>query len=196
MSEIIKEFKKGDLLYIDRDGKAQWGQPEGYPYKGKNETVAMEEQELTFVRTSGAAADMVISLVSFTSEPTVGNKVKVVWDGNEYICEVSDDNSAVAFGNFELIHGNGGFDEPFAFINDDGWMCGCKGKNGDTHTVSVSIFTEATHPMAMVFLPQATSTTHGIVKQMSYIPNATGDAPTAENFNQLLRELKNAGLMK
>ena len=35
MSEIIKEFKKGDLLYIDKDGKAEWGYPEGYPYKEK-----------------------------------------------------------------------------------------------------------------------------------------------------------------
>ena len=55
---------------------------------------------------------------------------------------------------------------------------------------------ETIHPMAPNFLPQATSATHGTVKQMSYLPNATGDAPTAENFNQLLRELKNAGLMK
>ena len=90
MSEIIKEFKKGDLLHIDKDGKAQWGFPDGYPYK-EGETI---------------------------------------------------------------------------------------------------------HPIAEEFLPQATTTISGVVKQMGNINNAAGDAPTAENFNQLLRELKNAGLMK
>ena len=90
MSEMIKEFKKGDLLHIDKDGKAQWGFPDGYPYK-----------------------------------------------------------------------------------------------EGGT-----------IHPMAPESLPYATTTTPGIVKQMPYLPNATGAAPTAENFNQLLRQLKNAGLMK
>ena len=90
MSEMIKEFNKGDLLYIDKDGKAQWGFPDGYPYK-EGETI---------------------------------------------------------------------------------------------------------RSMAPEFLPSATSTTPGAVKQMPYLSNATGDAPTAENFNQLVRELKNAGLMK
>ena len=33
MSEIIKEFKKGDLLYIGDNKKAYWGLPQGYPYK-------------------------------------------------------------------------------------------------------------------------------------------------------------------
>lgn len=88
-TEMIKEFKKGDLLYSNKDGKAYWGFPEGYPYK-EGETI---------------------------------------------------------------------------------------------------------HPMAPEFLPYATSTTYGAVKQMSYLPNAEGDAPTAENFNQLVRELKSAGLM-
>ena len=90
MNEMIKEFNNGDLLHIDNDGKAQWGYPDGYPYK-EDETI---------------------------------------------------------------------------------------------------------HPIVPEFLPSATSTTHGTVKQMPYLPNATGDAPTAENFNQLVRELKNAGLMK
>ena len=90
MSEMIKEFNKGDLLYSNKDGKAYWGFPEGYPYK-EGETI---------------------------------------------------------------------------------------------------------HPMTPEFLPQATSAIHGTVKQMPYLPNVTGDAPTAENFNQLVRGLKSAGLMK
>ena len=32
MNDMTKEFNKGDLLYIDKDEKAQWGQPEGYPW--------------------------------------------------------------------------------------------------------------------------------------------------------------------
>ena len=90
MNEMIKEFNKGDLLYIGDNKKAQWGFPDGYPYK-EDETI---------------------------------------------------------------------------------------------------------HTMAPEFLPSASSTTPGTVKQMPYLPNATGDAPTAENFNQLLRQLKNAGFMK
>lgn len=89
MSEMNKEFKKGDLLYIDNDGKAQWGFPDGYPYK-EDETI---------------------------------------------------------------------------------------------------------RSMAPEFLPYATTTTPGIVKQMSYLPNVTGDAPTAEKFNALLKSLRDAGIL-
>lgn len=39
MSEIIKEFNKGDLLYIGDNKKAQWGFPQGYPYKESSKTV-------------------------------------------------------------------------------------------------------------------------------------------------------------
>lgn len=197
MSEMIKEFKKGDLLYIGGDGKAQWGYPEGYPYKGMGEVEVLPETSLSltieqngiFLWTGGSSFDI-----------EVGKQYKVIWDSSEYLVEgkeAGNESQTLQYIGNAAIPGGGGEDtgEPFVITVMKGYEQ-CFGTSAGEHTVSISVYAETIHPMAPKFLPSATSATPGIVKQMPYIPNATGAAPTAENFNQLLRQLKNAGLMK
>ena len=203
MSEIIKEFKKGDLLYIDNNKKAYWGLPQGYPYKeqGKTEFAILGEVEFEKYPDNNAQTR------AFVNEKLVaGEKYAVVLDGKEYVATAYERTSSsgltlTMIGN--AAQEDGTFDEngpPFycATLNAVEEVTLFMSINAEVgvHTVEIYKFAEVIHPMATEFLPQATSTTHGTVKQMSYIPNATGDAPTAENFNQLLRQLKNAGLMK
>ena len=106
-----------------------------------SEAVALEEQELTFSAVDAAWDDTKVRAnVLLTSAPSAGDKVKVKWDGVDYVCEAQV-NGNIAFGNFGLVYGEAS-DEPFAFINEGGWICVCKGANGDIHTVSVSIYSE------------------------------------------------------
>lgn len=53
---------------------------------------------------------------------------------------------------------------------------------------------EATHPIAAELLPTATKTSAGTVKQAAAVANVTA-APTAEEFNTLLKSLRDAGIL-
>ena len=205
MSEIIKKFKKGDLLHIDKDGKAQWGQPEGYPHKERRVDVDLKPL---------VGVDIVLCKVSDnTPEPLpVGNYVRI-WgkNGGTYqvsVYSASESHFMIGDGMFVLVlyednyflNGISFPEKGVYFLNDNTSKLTITGVawNPDATQPDITwdgVF-EATTPFSSGFLPIATSTTHGAVKQMPYLPNATGDAPTAENFNQLVRQLKNAGLMK
>ena len=207
MSEMIKEFKNGDLLHIDKDGKAQWGFPEGYPYKeqtgatvewdgvgeGMESTMIKGKtyyriSELTITHEELLASNITISSselkITYTGQKwqEIGSGI-VAQNGAVSVIMINDAVLAIARDTSMFpktgIYATAPADKPTAF-----------------YLSSISWSTETIYPMAPEFLPSATSTTSGIVKQMPYLPNATGDAPTAENFNQLLRQLKNAGLMK
>ena len=195
MSEMIKEFKKGDLLYIGGDEKAQWGFPEGYPYK---EVVSIVEWDgnteghtmlgnyfckvYDTVLDSLAGFKLTFNLAGTKLDFTLGEASP--YDSGTYIYRIN-----LRGENIEAVlvvpadHKDNLEPGIYFFRLGDGYYP-CK------------LFAETIHPMVPEFLPSATSVTHGTVKQMPYLTNATGDAPTAENFNQLLRELKNAGLMK
>ena len=81
MSEMIKEFKKGDLLYIDGDGKAQWGFPEGYPHKENQVTVDLSSilgSDYKLVKISNELPDPI----------NLGNSVKLWYDdGDNFIVD-------------------------------------------------------------------------------------------------------------
>ena len=213
MSEMIKEFNKGDLLHIDKDGKAQWGYPEGYPYKEikisdtltwDGNTDGLVSVEGSFYKVSDAVPILSdfsngVSVIStnisdltekevqipadLIGEPTPG--IVMIAGGEVGFC-VSSESVGIDIGD-GLI-----FDEPGTYL--------AKIQRNFVSSLTISGYTGFTkievRQMAPEFLSSATTTTPGVVKQMSYLPNATGDAPTAENFNQLLRELKNAGLMR
>ena len=190
MSEMIKEFKKGGLLHIDKDGKAQWGFPDGYPYKGIGTIL---DGTFEFENSSG------IYQYQFTDENfniADGKSYTVIWDGITYQCIATIVNGGIAFGNLSMF-GQADTGEPFIFTMS---TTGTKMvyiytmDTAATHTITVH--GETSTPFSPDFLPIATTTTPGIVKQMPYLPNAIGDVPTAENFNQLLRQLKMAWLMK
>lgn len=53
---------------------------------------------------------------------------------------------------------------------------------------------ETIHPIAEEFLPYATQTAAGAMKQAAAVANVTA-APTAEEFNALLKSLRDAGIL-
>lgn len=75
-------------------------------------------------------------------------------------------------------------------INEPG-MYFSKGSGG---YVSGLYASETTHPIAADFLPAATPTAAGTVKQAAAVANVTA-APTAEEFNALLKSLRDAGIL-
>lgn len=200
MSEIIKEFKKGDLLHINSDGKAQWGLPDGYPHKEQSETVIGEVTiDAEFAGTSFAAPFYNTDGNLFCIEE--GKQYRVVFDGKEYNCVGIKRSESIhyvsATGETEVSQSNVFFYKTCTPTKINERNCALVTLASDSgHTFSISEVSETIYPLDSNLFPNATTTTSGIVKQMFYLPNATGDAPTAENFNQLLRELKNAGLMK
>ena len=75
-------------------------------------------------------------------------------------------------------------------INEPG-MYFAKGSGG---YISGLYAPETTHPISSDFLPPATPTAAGTVKQAAAVANVTA-APTAEEFNALLKSLRDAGIL-
>ena len=201
MSEMIKEFNKGDLLYIDKDGKAQWGQPEGYPRKGSHTTVSLEP----------ILPIILYKISNDMPKPLPLNSTVRIWkNGENYELPVTGTSEShfvisesLVVVSYEDNLSLGGLIFPekgVYFAKSEKLKVTVTGVAWNPDAIQPDIawdgVFEATTPFSSGFLPNATTTTPGIVKQMPYLPNATGAAPTAENFNQLLRQLKNAGLMK
>ena len=223
MSEMIKEFKKGDLLHIDKDGKAQWGFPEGYPHKEADYAIGYEFRRLEVIGQDHKLYNDVSYVYGIIDNDTyekhqlfalflpnaesfpVGMKCKVVFDGTEYECEVKQ------YGEHSWYLGNLGIwydtmedtGEPFCIEwGEGGELISIPGKylGGGSYgyhinELKVYIPSETIHPMDPNFFPNATTTTSGIVKQMPYLPNATGNVPTAQEFNALLKSLRDAGIL-
>ena len=200
MSEMIKEFNKGDLLHINSDGKAQWGLPDGYPHKEQSETVIGEvTMDAEFAGLSFAAPFYDTDGNLFCIEE--GKQYRVVFDGKEYNCVGIKRSESIHYvsvtGEIEVSQSNVFFYGTCTPTKINERNCALTTLTSDSgHTFSISEVSETIYPLDSNLFPNATTTAPGAVKQMPYLPNATGDTPTAENFNQLLRQLKNAGLMK
>lgn len=189
MSEIIKEFKKGDLLHIDKDGKAYWGFPDGYPYKSEE---AILDGTFEFADINGRYRHQITD-ENFTIVD--GKSYTVIWDGEAYQCVATIFSNVLALGNLALFGvPDADTGEPFLFIylGNGQKMIGTNSTSA-THTVTVRVETPTS--FSPDFLPIATTTTSGIVKQIKNVNNATGAAPTAEEFNALLKSLRDAGIL-
>lgn len=115
-------------------------------------------------------------------------KYTVVWDGVEYECERVDDpeEGFAALGSVSDGH-------PFCFVRWDGSWSGIRvfayDANGNketgntTHTISVYAFEDKVVTIAPKYLPKA----EAVYDVYS--------APTADDFNELLRVLREAGYM-
>ena len=208
MSEKDDKFNKGSFLYIGDQDKAEWGYPEGYPHK---------EQAFEAITWDGTPIDYVyvdnIKVLALFSEkcPPIDAFIgaKVVTTNHDMVYIITADG-ITAMDETQNIYSvklsdpiSGPLSSPtfcivYQAIESNGITfpkAGLYNFTGSAQIESIT-FAKTIHPMDPNFFPNATTTTSGIVKQMSYLPNATGDVPTAQNFNQLLRELKNAGLMK
>lgn len=214
MSEIIKEFNKGDLLYIDKDGKAQWGQPKGYPYKEDNRTIIEWDgntngketfwfgnisNPIKFYKVSDATAAIcdLLGAASSIYDRSLGRafnfevRSNLIMDFTEYGSIMimnpetkQEPNIVVILDSDKTAASEINVSEGIYFLS-----------NSDYFINMLTYGSETIHPMAPEFLPQATTTTPGTVKQMPYLPNATGAAPTAEEFNALLKSLRDTGIL-
>lgn len=193
MSEMIKEFKKGDLLHIDNDGKAQWGFPEGYPRK---EVVTIEWDGNTDGLDAVGGMFYHVSDVILSNEQIKTGFIKDNTDLELPIAPMWDE--LVGAG---LITDDISITEMVAFVRKDnvslnGAVFGTAGvyfanKNGH---YAMKFTNETIHPISSGFLPIATPTAAGAMKQAAAVADVTA-APTAEEFNALLKSLRDAGIL-
>lgn len=200
MNEKDNKLNKGSFLYIGDQEKAQWGYPEGYPY---NEQAVIEwdgdtdglycVNDTWYLVSDEVISDDVLrngTITLITENIVTEMPVGPYWDALVQQGLISEDVSGLMEGAVVVVRkpgvsmtGEGPFERTGTyFVNSYG-------------TRADKFVSEIIHPIATVFLPQATSTAHGTVKQMPYLPNATGDVPTAEEFNALLKSLRDAGIL-
>ena len=215
MNEKDNKLNKGSFLYIGDQNKAEWGYPEGYPYKEGKRTIIEWDGNTNGKETFGignisnpfkfykvsdvtVSASDLLGAASSIYVHSIGRplnfevKSNLIMDYTEYGSIMIMNPEAKQQPNIVVILDSGKAADSGINVSEGIYFL----SNSDYFINMLTYGSETIRPMAPEFLPYATTTTSGIVKQMSYLPNATGDAPTAENFNQLLRQLKNAGLMK
>lgn len=161
MSEKDEKLNKGKFLYINDEEKAEWGQPEGYPYKIEDKIMVFEETALPFTYQGlYQGIDYAnVSDVHFVE----GDTYIVNFDGTEHVCVCKVVGKFVILGNPKYGYGYGldGFlidtGEPFLIIDYPNHTKGpyfiFRGPNKGTFTVSIVHDKSKTYPMAPEFLP-------------------------------------------
>lgn len=193
-------------VLVKQGNKAEWARdnapidpkrlPEGYPYKGQSEVEVLPETSLSLTETGQDGIFLWTGGSSFDIE--VGKQYKVIWDGSEYLVEGKEDGNEsqrIQYIGNAALSGGGGEDtgEPFVITVMEGYGQ-YFGTSAGEHTVSIFGYAETTHPISSDFLPLATPTTAGAMKQAAAVANVTA-APTAEEFNALLKSLRDAGIL-
>lgn len=177
-----------DNFLVKQGDKAEWGYPEGYPHKGIGTIL---DGTFEFENSSG------IYQYQFTDENfniADGKSYTVIWDGITYQCIATIVNGGIAFGNLSMF-GQADTGEPFIFTMS---TTGTKMvyiytmDTAATHTITVR--GETFIPFSPNFLPQATQNAYGAIKKAAAVANVTA-APTAEEFNALLKSLRDAGIL-
>ena len=100
--------QKNSFLYIGENGKAEWGAPEGYPYK---EIGTILDGTFEFIDNRG------IYMYQITDENFTivdGKSYTVIWDGETYQCVATTFSGFFVIGNLGIL-GAGSVDtgEPF-----------------------------------------------------------------------------------
>lgn len=208
MSEKDDKLNKGSFLYIGDQDKAQWGYPEGYPYKEVTVTDALTWNGVSdIVVGSGGGSNVQFGFVSAIM-PTQEDLIKggSIVMSNGY--EVTFDASAVfSFAGLLLVSAE---DSPFIIValednctlNDSIvfpkagiYFIGMDSMYIASFSINGYWFkTETIHLISPDFLPQATQATYGAIKKAAHVPHVTA-APTNNDFNKLLSALREAGIM-
>ena len=193
-------------ILIKNGDKANWGMdnapidperlPEGYPRK---EVVTIEwdgnTQGLDAVDTAGGIFYRVSDVVLSNEQIKMGFikdsedlelPIAPMWDELVGAGKITDDISLI-----QIV----------AFVRKDnvsfgGVVFGTAGiyfANENDH-YATKFTNETIYPIATEFLPTATTTAAGTVKQAAAVANVTA-APTAEEFNALLKSLRDAGIL-
>lgn len=184
-----------DNFLVKQGDKAEWGVPEGYPYKESNKTVIEWDGNAEGLETFGGdyykvsdkvftEAELIGSVASIYNYTTGtrdveltdnlvsdggGGTVTVITDGGNVPSIISSDGTSITAGTYFLLQ-------------------------DDSYIAKLIYGAETTHPISSDFLPLATPTTAGAMKQAAAVANVTA-APTAEEFNALLKSLRDAGIL-
>ena len=198
MSEKDDKLNKGSFLYINDEEKAEWGVPNGYPWKELIEYgPCVEDDTIDHFNHLGTIYYKVSSdtpsaeeLKSFHVYYPDGSKVidSSVGDLPKYTDEtVFHDRLmgfiAVCYKTEIKFNGNKTITVPSTGI----YMA-------DGEVSSFIIKSEKVYHIAAEFLSLATPTTAGTMKQAAAVADVTA-APTADEFNALLKSLRDAGIL-
>ena len=186
MSEKDDKLNKGSFLYIGDQNKAEWGYPEGYPYK---EIGIILDGTFEFIDDNGLYMHKITDK-NFTYAD--GKSYTVIWDGEAYQCVATTFDGLSVLGNLGIMGLPNDTGEPFLFLMDDTGKSVFANDTAVTHTITVRW--ENVYPISYEFLPQAAQTTYGAIKKAAHVPHVT-EAPTSNDFNKLLSALREAGIM-
>ena len=192
MNEKDDKLNKGSFLYIRDQEKAEWGYPEGYPWKEPIEYGPCVEDDAIDHFTYGSTTYYKVS-----SDTPSAEEMKS--------CYVYGSDGSITDDLFPYVDETVLYDRVIAAIV----ICYKTEINFDGKTVTVPsigiymaddtqpyiIKSEKVHPIDTEFLPLATPTAAGAMKQAAAVANVTA-APTAEEFNALLKSLRDAGILK
>lgn len=214
MSEKDEKLNKGSFLYINDEEKAQWGFPDGYPYKeGKRTIIEWDgntngKETFGFGNISNPFKFYKVSDVTVSAGDLLGAASSVYIASIDRSVNIKVTSDLIMdyseYGSIMIMSPENN-EEPIVVVILDSDKMAASGINASegiyffsdssSFIDMLTYGSETIHPMARDFLPHATTTTPGTVKQMPYLPNATGAAPTAEEFNALLKSLRDAGIL-
>ena len=147
MNEKDDKLNKGSFLYINDKEKAEWGQPEGYPYKGMG---AILDGTFEFADDSGTYMHQIADEnFSYAN----GKSYSVIWDGEVYQCVATIFRGLLVLGNLGILVTGNDTGEPFLFI-DQGNGQKMIGTNSTAAIHTITVRTEVAYPITSEFLPE------------------------------------------
>lgn len=151
--------------FLVKDGnRAEWGVPEGYPYK-EQETIL----DGTFEFADGGGVYMhQIADDGFTIVD--GKSYTIIWDVETYQCvAITVENGLLVLGNLAIAGAEADTGEPFMFMDQgNGQKSIVTTDTANTHTVRV--YANTIHPLNGVYLPE------NVVKTIIVTDNGDGTA--------------------
>ena len=132
--------------------------PDGYPTKSIQTTTPMKEQQVAFALSEETGLYMVQLTNAF--EIVDGQTYTVNWDGTEYICVPSLDETRLIIGNLSLVGMSDDTGEPFAYVYNRRHGYGAFGTldTSASHTISVKTTVETVTPIDEKYLPENLAT--------------------------------------
>lgn len=147
MNEKENELNKGSFLYIGDQDKAEWGYPEGYPYKSEEPIL---DGTFEFADNNGGYMHT-ISDENFNYAD--GKSYTVIWDGEAYQCVATTFQGMLVLGNLAIAGAGADTGEPFLFV-DQGIGQKSIGTNDTAATHTITVRREIAYPIASEFLPE------------------------------------------
>ena len=131
---------------VKNGDKAEWGYPEGYPYKGI-ETIL----EGTFEFADSGSGFYFHQIIDENFTIVDGKSYTVIWDGVTYQCVATTFNNISTLGNLGIQGAEDDTGEPFLFV-DQGNGQKVIGTNSTVTIHTITVRREIAYPIATEFL--------------------------------------------